>query len=73
MTGFVTATFHNIILEKGGQVTKSVIRTCENNVIQYLLIDKVNFLASTDNKAFGCTYLLFLIGLALFYTQGVFV
>ena len=35
-----------------------------------------NFLASTDIKVFGCTYLfamLLLIGLALFYTQGVFV
>ena len=35
-----------------------------------------NFLASTDIKAFGHTYLfamLLLIGLALFYTQGVFI
>ena len=35
-----------------------------------------NFLASTDIKVFGHTYLcamLLLIGLALFYTQGVFV
>ena len=35
-----------------------------------------NFLASTDIKVFGRTYLfaiLLLIGLALFYTQGVFV
>ena len=33
-------------------------------------------LASADIKVFGCTYLfimLLLIGLALFYTQGVFV
>ena len=35
-----------------------------------------NFLASTDIKDFGRTYLfamLLLIGLALFYTKGVFV
>ena len=35
-----------------------------------------NFLASTDIKVFDRTYLfamLLLIGLALFYTQGVFV
>ena len=35
-----------------------------------------DFLASADIKVFGCTYLfamLLLIGLALFYTQGVFV
>ena len=35
-----------------------------------------NFLASTDIKVFGRTYLfamLLLIGLVLFYTQGVFV
>ena len=35
-----------------------------------------NFLASTDIKVFGHTYpfaMLLLIGLVLFYTQGVFV
>ena len=43
-------------------------------VIQVVMIS--NFLASTDIKVFGRTYLfamLLLIGLALFYTQGVFV
>ena len=45
-----------------------------NQVDKRVLIS--NFLASTDIKVFGCTYLfamLLLIGLALFYTQGVFV
>ena len=43
-------------------------------VIQVVLISI--FLASTDIKVFGHTYLfamLLLIGLVLFYTQGVFV
>ena len=40
-------------------------------VIQRILIG--NFLASTDIKAFGRTYVgLLLIGLALFYTHGCF-
>ena len=40
------------------------------------MFDKYSFLASTDIKVFGRTYLfamLLLIGLTLFYTQGVFV
>ena len=43
-------------------------------VVKKFLIS--NFLASNDIKVFGRTYpfaMLLLIGLALFYTQGVFV
>ena len=78
MTGFVTwPPFHT----KGGQVTKPIIvvKICYKllfviQVVKRFLIS--NFLASTDIKVFGRTYLftiLFLISLALFYTQGVFV
>ena len=64
-------------------VTKTIIATCENMFCSYVIqgvkniFDKVaNFLASADIKAFGCTCLfamLLLIGLVIFYTQGVFV
>ena len=40
--------------------------------VSFKELKKFNFLASTDIKAFGHTCLL-LIGLTLFYSQGVFV
>ena len=64
--------------EKGGQVTKSIIVV---TICYKLLCDSSrflisNFLASTDIKVFGRTYLfamLLLIGLALFLHPGCFV
>ena len=70
-----------MVHDKGGQVTKPIIvvKICYKlfrviQVVKTILIS--NFLASTDFKVFGRTYLftvLLLIGLTLFYTQGVFI
>ena len=59
-------------------MTKSIIvvTICYKLLCQSSRFLISNFLASTDIKVFGRTYLfamLLLIDLALFYTQGVFV
>ena len=68
--------------KKGAQVTKPVIVVKIPCKLLYVIqvvkktFDISNFLASADIKVFGHTYLfamLLLIGLALFYIQGVFV
>ena len=65
-------------INKGGQVIKSIIvvTICYKLLCHSSRFLISNFLASTDIKVFGRTYLfamLVLIGLTLFYTQGVFV
>ena len=85
MIDFVTwppFSHHRFIINKGGQVTKPIIvvKICYKLLYIIQVVKKrfliSNFLASTDIKVFGHTYLfamLLLIGLTLFYTQGVFV
>ena len=66
--------FHTIIINKGGQVTKPIIvvKICYKLLYVIQVVKKIllsNFLASTDIKVFGRTYLfamLLLIGIALF-------
>ena len=69
------------LYEKGGQVTKSIIvvTICYKLLYVIQVVKKIfdisNFLASTDIKVFGRTYLfamLLLIGLALFLHPGCF-
>ena len=58
-----------------------IVKICYKLLYVIQVVKKINFLisnflASTDIKVFGRTYLfaiLLLIGLTLFYTQGVFV
>ena len=54
-----------------------VVKICSKLLYAIQVVKKIfGFLASADIKVFGCTYLftmLLLIGLTLFYTQGVFV
>ena len=69
--------FHTIIINKGGQVTKSIIvvTICYKLLCHSSRFLISNFLASTDIKVFGRTYLfamLLLIGLALFLHPGCF-
>ena len=73
------ATFITRLAQKGGQVTKPIIivKTCYKTILYFIQvvwnIFDGDFLASADTKAFGRTQVgLLLIGLALFYTQGVF-
>ena len=67
-----------MIVQKGGQVTKPIIivkMPC--NIVCHsskrILNKMFNFLALLDIRVFGRLYLWLLIGLALFYTQAVFV
>ena len=69
--------FHTIIINKGGQVTKSIIvvTICYKLLCHSSRFLISNFLASTDINVFGCTYLfamLLLIGLTLFLHPGCF-
>ena len=84
MIGFVTwPPFFVPKCYNGGQVTKPIILVKICYKLLYVIqgvknsFGKVaNFLASADIRVFGRTCLLtmlLLIGLALFYTQGVFV
>ena len=83
MIGFVTwPPFFVPKCYKGGQVTKPIILVKICYKLLYVIqgvensFGKFNFLASADIRAFGRTCLLtmlLLIGLALFYTPGVFV
>ena len=66
-----------ICYKKGGQVTKSIIvvTICYKLLCHSSRFLISNFLASTDIKVFGHTYLfvmLLLIGLALFLYPGCF-
>ena len=59
-------------------MTKPIIlvKICYKTIVSLNISDKVSYMASADIKVFGYTYLfamLLLIGLALFYTPGVFV
>ena len=56
-------------------MTKPVILVKTCHTLLYVIqgvIDKSNFLASADIKAFGHIYLLFLIGFPLFLNPGYF-
>ena len=78
MIGFVTWPPFSHHHNKGGQVTKPIIvvTICYKLVVASYVIQVVkisNFLASTDIKVFGRTYLfamLLLIGLTLFLHPG---
>ena len=64
-------------MKKGGQVAEPfiLVKICYNNV-SFKELKNINFLALADIKPFGraCLFaMLLLIGLALFYTPGVFV
>ena len=64
--------FHTIIINKGGQVTKSIIvvTMCYKLLCHSSRFLISNFLASTDIKVFGRTYLFAI--LLLFFTPKVF-
>ena len=82
MIGFATwspfSYYHYYI---GDHLTKPIIvvKICYKLLYVIQVVKKIlinNFLASADIKVFGCRYLfamMLLIGLALFYTHGVFV
>ena len=77
MIGFVTwPSFSYQTYFKGGQVTKLIILSIASYVLQGVKNIFDTSWASADIKVVGHTYLfamLLLIGLVLFYTQGVFV
>ena len=70
------APVHVPILKKLGQVTKPIVKIWYKLLYVIQGVKSIfNFLASADIKAFGRTCMpacvLLLIGLGLFYTQGV--